>query len=269
MTGEGLDRRGGFGWPVAGSLLALLLSPLAEALTGNEMFYTVPVLGLFVLFWALTRMSLTEIGFRLGDLNAYAVSFAYPLILLSLAAGAAAVGGDTEIDTSSVGEVTSKILIMFAATWLGSLITEEGLFRGWLWGAVSRPGMRTRIILIWTALVFGLWHLPVAVMEENFRLPVEVIPVYIINVCLLGMAWGIIRFASGSIVVTAFCHGVWNGIVYIMFGYGTNSAALGMTRYRLFDPERGLAGLVLNGIAIAVLWRWAAGRAGRQSQRSQ
>ena len=87
MTGEGLDRRGGLGWPVAGSLLALLPSLLAEALTGNEMFYTVPVLGLLVLFWALTRTSLTEIGFRLGDLNAYAVSFSYPLILPALAAG--------------------------------------------------------------------------------------------------------------------------------------------------------------------------------------
>ena len=259
----GAFRKGGFGWPILGSLAALVVPPAAELVTGNEMSYTISIFVLFVLFWVLTKMSRAEIGLRFWDLSAYTVSFIYPVVLLALAAAVSAMANDVNMDRSSFGEALFKTFIMFAATWLGALLTEDGLFRGWLWGSLSRTGMGPRGILAWTSLVFGLWHLPVAIIEENFRLPPEVIPVYVANACLLGLAWGIIRLASGSIVVAAFCHGIWNGIVYIFFGYGTKSAVLGITRYDMFDPERGLLGLALNAIAVAILWRWAARRVRR------
>jgi membrane protease YdiL (CAAX protease family) len=248
---------GGFGWPVFGSVAALVVCPALELITGAEWSYTLPIFVFFFLFWGLTRMSRAEIGFRVGGPGAYIVSLVYAFLALSTVGAAAMLGGEGGLSSAPLGKSMILALQMFAATWIGTIITEDGFFRGWLWGSLSRTRLGVRGILIWTSLVFALWHLPVAVIEENFKLPAEVIPVYIVNVLLLGVAWGIIRLASGSIVTAAFCHGIWNGIVYTFFGYGTTSGALGITNYKVYDPERGLLGLAVNAIAVVLLWAWA------------
>jgi membrane protease YdiL (CAAX protease family) len=257
MTGVTEDRKSGFGWPIFGSVALLVLCPALELITGAEWTYMLPVVVFFFLFWALTRLSRTEVGFRLGGFGSYVASTIYALLALATVAAAAMLAGEGPPGDIDAGKSLILAAQMFAATWLGTIITEDGFFRGWLWGSLSRLRLGVRGVLVWTSVVFALWHLPVAIIEENFKLPPEVIPVYIGNVFLLGVAWGIIRFASGSIVVVAYCHGVWNGIVYTFFGYGTTSGALDITDYKLYDPERGFLGLAVNALAVVLLWAWA------------
>jgi hypothetical protein len=62
------------------------------------------------------------------------------------------------------------------------------------------------------------------------------------------------RQRSGSIVVTSVSHGVWNGLVYVLFGEGTTLGVLGIHNTAVFGPEVGLLGLGLNLVFAAVLW---------------
>jgi hypothetical protein len=62
------------------------------------------------------------------------------------------------------------------------------------------------------------------------------------------------RQRSGSIVVTSVSHGVWNGLVYALFGYGTTLGTLGIHNTVVFGPEIGLLGLAVNVVFAAVLW---------------
>lgn len=257
MKGSVGKNEGGFAWPVLGTAATLVLCPALELITGAAWSYTLPLLVFFFLFWTLTKMSRAEIGFRIGGFGAYIASLVYAFLALSAVGVAASIAGDAGLEEASAGRSTLMALQMFAATWIGTIITEDGFFRGWLWGSLTRTRLGARGILLWTSLAFAAWHLPVAIIEENFKLPPEVIPVYIGNAFLLGMAWGIIRLASGSIVTAAFCHGVWNGLVYVFFGYGTKAGALGIENYKLLDPERGILGLVVNTAAAILLWIWA------------
>lgn len=50
--------------------------------------------------------------------------------------------------------------------------------------------------------------------------------------------------------------GVWNGFAYVFFGFGTKVGALGIENTALYGPEIGGAGLVLNVLFAAALWRW-------------
>jgi hypothetical protein len=57
---------------------------------------------------------------------------------------------------------------------------------------------------------------------------------------------------SGSVLVPAVSHAVWNGIDYPLFSFGEKVAALGITESHLYGPEDGLLGIV-PGMAFLVL----------------
>jgi hypothetical protein len=83
-----------------------------------------------------------------------------------------------------------------------------------------------------------------------------------VNAAVLGVAWGLMRSMSGSVIVASLSHGLWNGIAYSFFGYGTKAGALGIKETALYGPEVGVLGLALNVVVVAALWRWWSGRAG-------
>lgn len=74
------------------------------------------------------------------------------------------------------------------------------------------------------------------------------------NKPLLMAIFGTLRLLSGSVVVAAVCHSVWNGIDYPLFGFGENVGALGIQQTHLFGPEVGLLGIVFNSIFAASVW---------------
>ena len=83
-----------------------------------------------------------------------------------------------------------------------------------------------------------------------------VVPIYLANVIVLGLTWGLVRVVSGSIIVASFCHAVWNALVYEFFRYGSGSGSLGIAAFNVFDPERGWAGLGIDLVVLLLLWRW-------------
>ena len=117
-------------------------------------------------------------------------------------------------------------------------------------------------IVIWTAVAFSLWHVPVMTMNTEDAVPAPQIPVLLTNAVVIGAIWGMLRLISGSIIVTSVCHAVWNAAVYVFFGYGTTTGALGVRQTALYGPESGYLGLGLNLVlAIAVMQWWKRRRA--------
>lgn len=100
------------------------------------------------------------------------------------------------------------------------MITEEGFFRGWLWASLKRAGKSDKQVLVWTTLAFVAWHISAISLDTGFDLPANEIPIFLVNATLLGAIWGLLRLVSGSVVVPAVSHAVWNAIDYPLFGFG-------------------------------------------------
>ncbi len=83
---------------------------------------------------------------------------------------------------------------------------------------------------------------------------------YLINATLIGAVFGLLRMASGSVVVPSVCHAVWNGIDYPLYGFGGKVGALGIERTHIFGPEVGIMGIILNLAFLVVLWVCLQGR---------
>jgi len=92
-------------------------------------------------------------------------------------------------------------------------------------------------------------------LDTGFDLPAKEIPIYLINGTILGLIWGIMRMVSGSVLVPAVSHAVWNGIDYPLFGFGEKVGDLGITQTHLYGPEVGLLGIVLGVAFLTLLWR--------------
>jgi len=92
------------------------------------------------------------------------------------------------------------------------------------------------------------------VLNTGFNPPLAQVPVFIINAGVIGMIWGLLRWASDSIIVTSVSHGLWNGGAYVLFGFGSKPGALGIKNTAMYGPEVGLLGLALNVTFAVVLW---------------
>jgi membrane protease YdiL (CAAX protease family) len=243
------------GWAAIGTGAVLAASPALELLTGDATLYSLPPLVLLAVFWNRTGLGRREVGFVSGR-GSYQTAILHPLLVVGGIVFLATAVGVTRVDDTPVRTVALQVSMMTAVTALGALITEDGFFRGWLWATLERSRLAPEAILMWTAFAFAAWHLPVALIEPSFRLPVQQLPVHMLNVWLLGMSWGVLRLVSGSVLVAAISHGLWNGLAYTLFGFGTASGALGIATSLQYDPERGWAGVAFNTAAFLFLWRW-------------
>jgi membrane protease YdiL (CAAX protease family) len=243
-------------WAALLGIAAAVLAPVSEILTGSPLPYLLILTFLAGLTWAVLRLGLREMGLALGGASDHLVALLYPLVaigVLGLLAWAARSTGTGPVFT---GENWKRLGLMFASTWVGTLLTEEGFFRGALWGVSLRAKWKPLSVLLWTSIAFMAWHIAVPIIEEDFRLVSHQIPIYYGNVLLLGLAWGLLRMISGSILVACTAHASWNALAYVFFGYGMKSGALGVDRMTLFGPERGVLGLVVNTAVVLLLFRW-------------
>jgi membrane protease YdiL (CAAX protease family) len=139
---------------------------------------------------------------------------------------------------------------------LAVLLTEEGFFRGWLWASLKRARKNEHQLLIWSSIAFTLWHVSPVVLDTGYNPPAPQVPVYLVNVFVIGVVWGLLRQISGSVLVASVCHGVWNGLTYALFGFGDDAGALGIEPTAVLGPEVGIVGLALNLVFAVVLWWW-------------
>jgi membrane protease YdiL (CAAX protease family) len=135
------------------------------------------------------------------------------------------------------------------------MITEEGFFRGWLWASLKRAGQSDKAVLVWTRFAFVIWYISSISLDTGFDLSAREISIYLINGTILGLIWWIMGMASGSVLVPAVSHAVWNGIDYPLFGFGEKVGALGITKTQLYGPEVGLLGIVLAAAFFTLSWR--------------
>ncbi len=239
---------------VAGTLTAIVITTTMDA-TGYAVFSALPLIVLTGLFWFLQKFTRKEIGLTWGDWRSYGWALAYPLLVLGLAAAIAAIFGAIDTSKADWDKTLFNIGIMSSTGVLMVMLTEEGFFRGWLWASLQRSGKSDRQVLVWTTLAFVTWHLSAVALDTGFDLPAREIPIFLINGTILGLVWGVLRMVSGSVLVPAVSHAVWNGIDYPLFGFGEKIGALGITDTHLYGPEVGLLGIVLGAAFLALIWR--------------
>jgi len=228
--------------------------------TGYSTFSALPLLPLTGLFWFLQKFSRQEMGLTWGSLQGYGLALAYPLVVLGLIAAIAFLTGASDTSDADWNKTFLNMSLMSSTGVLAVLLTEEGFFRGWLWAALKRAGRSDKQVLVWTTLAFTLWHVSAISLDTGFDVPAKEIPIYLINATLIGAVFGMLRMATGSVIVPSVCHAVWNGIDYPLFGFGEKVGALGIEQTHLYGPEVGLLGLALNFLFVAALWRWVSRR---------
>lgn len=94
----------------------------------------------------------------------------------------------------------------------GSVVTplyEELLFKGYLWNRLSAIGNSPRKLVLYTALLFALWHVGYMVnvlVEGNW---VAVISKVLVGFCY-GLLLGWVRMKTGNCYATCLLHGLMN-----------------------------------------------------------
>jgi uncharacterized protein len=248
-------------WPVIGVALAIAVTSTMDA-SGALAFSALPLFPLLAIFWYLQSFSASEIGFSWGRsrvVQCYAIAVLYPIVVMALLAGIAALTGALNLGVAPHHKTSAwvNLLLVIGTTIPIALITEEGFFRGWLWASLRRTGAAPAAALIATSVAFALWHWSAVLLPTGYNPPLAQVPTFMLNAAVLGAIWGMLRMTSGSLVVSSVSHGVWNGLAYVLFGFGSNVGALGILNTAIYGPEVGLLGLVLNLAVATLLWRWA------------
>jgi membrane protease YdiL (CAAX protease family) len=249
--------------PALGALIAIAITTTMDAV-GLTAFSALPLFPLMGIFWYFERLSRRSMGFVWGRWRYYGLGILHPAVVLG---GVTIISIATSADLSHANwkKASLNLAIVTISTILVVIITEEGFFRGWLWASLERAGKAQPGILLWSSVAFSLWHLSWVTLTTD-KLPAAQIPVFMLNVAVMGAIWGLLRAISGSVIVASVTHGVWNGIDYVFFGFGTRVGALGIKNTALFGPEVGLLGLTLNIVFVVALWRWWKACAGDQAR---
>ena len=211
---------------------------------------------LLLIFWYIERFSRREIGFVLGRAHHYGLGLLHPVLVLGLIALAAWIAGATNMENTDWMKTALDFALAALLTIAVTLVTEDGFFRGWLWASLKRAGLSEHGVALLTGIAFGIWHLPFALLATGYAPGSAEVPLLILNASIIGVAWGLLRLHSGSVVVPSVVHGIWNGAVYMLFNNGAEIGALGIQDTSIFGPEAGLLGLALNLAYTIGLWLW-------------
>jgi len=243
--------------PILGVLVAIAVTTAMDA-TGLSAFSALPLFPLMALFWYLGRLPRQGLGFVWGRGRHYGLATLYPLCVLGAVTIVSTVAGAVDLSHTNWRKALLNLTLVSLSTFLVATVTEEGFFRGWLWASLERAGKKPRTVLIWSSIAFSLWHLSAVALKTGFDIPRAQIPVFMINAAVIGAVWGLLRWISGSVIVASLSHGLWNGLDYVLFGFGTRVGALGVKNTALYGPEVGVLGLVLNVVFLAALgWWWS------------
>src|SRR5450755_812201 len=254
-------------WPFVGVLVAIAITSTMDA-TGLTVFSALPLFPLAALFWYLQRLPRTAVGLSWGRWGDYGLAALYPLIVLSAATGIAFLAGHTHTAGTDWGKAGLNFSINEGGTIVVAILTEEGFFRGWLWGSLDRAGVTRTRIVIWSSIAFALWHVSEVTLAKGYTLPLAQVPIFIFTAALLGVIWGLMRLISRSVIVASVSHGLWDGGAYTLFGVGARVGSLGVTDKATYGVEVGIVGLLLN-LAFAIgLWLWWTSKSARSRQQA-
>jgi len=242
-------------WPILGVLAAIAITSTMDA-TGLAAFSALPLAPLLAIFWYLQRFPRRQVGFAWGRSPHYVLAIVYPVVVAVVLVLVAAAAGAMDLSHTNWKKAGINFALVALSTVLVAIITEEGFFRGWLWASLERAGLKKTGILIWTSIAFSLWHWSAVMLQTGFEPARSQVPVFMLNAAVIGAIWGLLRWQSGSVIVSSVSHGAWNGMAYVLFGFGKKVGALGIKSTGFFGPEIGILGLALNLAFLAALWRW-------------
>lgn len=242
--------------PLLAALLAVVITTTMD-FTGYFIFSGLPLFGLVIIFWLVLRMSKAELGLKIGALKYYGIALLYPAVVLGVTVLLAYIYGDFSIDGVKWKGFFIRLGLAAVIGTTLALLTEEGFFRGWLWGAFRKSDLSSTKTLFATSALFTIWHISAVTSGTDYGLPLAQVPIYLTNATLLGLIWGLLRSMSGSILVASFSHAIWNSLAYQLFGFGEKVGILGITNTAFFGPEVGVLGIILNGAFFLWLWNVA------------
>jgi uncharacterized protein len=255
MVSNVLNKQESWRRPVLGLLVAIAIITAIFASGLPAELGALSLIPLVGLFWYLGRFSRAEMGFVWGRGRYYSLGLLQPAFVFIPVALAAWIAGAIHLQNSGWPKTMFNLVTTIPITILLAVITEEGFFRGWLWAALQRAGLSRVWIVLLTSLAIAAWHLPVALLSTEFDLSSAQALMYVINITITGLIMGVLRLSSRSVVVPSISHGIWNGILYPLFGAGTQIGFLGI-QDGTFHPEVGVMGLVLNLVLAVGLWLW-------------
>lgn len=233
-------------------ILAIAITTGMDA-TGLTAFSALPLCPLMIGFWYLQGLSRPAMGFTWGRWRHYGVAVLYPSLVLGTIALVSVAAGAASPSMPNWRKALLNIALMTIGTILVATLTEEGFFRGWIWASMQRARKGKIQILLWSSLAFSLWHLSWVTLTTD-KLPIRQIPIFMVNAAVIGIIWGLMRWISGSVIVSSVSHGLWNGLDYVLFGFGTKVGVLGVANTAIFGPEVGILGLIANTLFAAALW---------------
>jgi len=251
--------------PIIGVLIAVAITSAMDA-AGYTDFSALPLFPLMLIFWFVQRNPRREIGLKLAAPKHFGLAMLYPLIIFSVVAGLAFANHALDLSHTNWIKALLNVALLTGTTFLVAMITEEGFFRGWLWASLARVGLKPAALIFWTSVAFSLWHWSAITLDTGFNVPIDRVPLFMLNAAVLGGVWAIMRERSGSILVSSLSHGLWNGCDYLLFGFGTHRGALGIADTAFYGPEVGLLGFGLNAAFLLLLLLFGRGRAPTLSQ---
>jgi membrane protease YdiL (CAAX protease family) len=155
-------------WPIIGTLVAIAATAVLDAV-GLSGINALPLIPLFFLLWYLQRMSRTEIGLTWGRGRDYALAVIYPALVLVLVGLVAWLSGAAKFAATDWAKTLPNLVFLTLTNGLGALVTEEGIFRGWLWASLRRAGVTEGGVLVWTSVAFAAWHVSTALLPTEFH----------------------------------------------------------------------------------------------------
>src|SRR5205814_7162016 len=170
--------------PIIAVVCAIAVTTAMDA-TGLSTFSALALLPLLFLFWWLTHLSRTEVGFKVGHAKDYGIAVLFPVAVMGAIALIACGAGAVDLTKTNWSKTAANLALVTLSTFLVAIVTEEGFFRGWLWGSLEKAEMKKVRVLIWSSIAFALWHISAVTLDPDFKPPTAQIPVYLCNAAVV------------------------------------------------------------------------------------
>jgi membrane protease YdiL (CAAX protease family) len=197
---------------------------------------------LSIVFRVIFREGFADVGWRLGKFRFWAWAYLGPLSLATLSILVALCLGRVRL-APHLSQQTMLDAVVFRLSWLASDSSSIGLlcqrlvsvavigmvpgfffalgeelgWRGYLLPQLIRAGWR--FPLVFSGLVWGIWHFPLFFLTGYAHGAVSVsLVMFTLLTVLFGVFIGWLRLVSGSVFVAAMAHASFNGFVQSFFG---------------------------------------------------
>jgi len=134
------------------------------------------------------------------------IALAYAVGIIGCVALGAWAAQLIDLKDYSSSTVFRRLTLNFLVTFVLALVTEEGFFEARYGEAASGRDFLRQKPSSGPVLLSALWHLAVPIIDPDFAQYLSKVPQYVIGSTVFGVAMGLPRLRSGSIIVASLCH---------------------------------------------------------------